>query len=320
VREHGGRLDVLHVAPVLVGVPRAQHALHARVAEEALRVLVVRGHQPVALDGAEPHRGAVVPHQHQHRDALVRLPDEQLAEVLGRRRRRLPRVAHQHDVRVHGPPGDVHHPPGPVDGVEHVHPAPARLVEAAVREPDARREVAGDVGVLVQPNPAAAALLEEGVGNAAVRAAADAGAPPGGRVGGDVGELELDAYLVTAFQRLPLLVADGEPQVHLLAGDDALRGKVGAADERGADGVVGLDGEDDVAGVVRAVDVEGLVPLGGVHGGHHARPPHARLVDVHRRVQLAVRAQADGILQLLLRPKRIARGGSCTVPWQGWQV
>jgi len=36
--------------------------------------------------------------------------------------------------------------------------------------------------------------------------------------------------------------------------------KVCAADERGADGVIGLDGEDDVAGVVRAVDGEGLVP------------------------------------------------------------
>ena len=167
-----------------------------------------------------------------------------------------------------------------------IRPAPARLVHPAAGERDARREAVGDVRVLVQPHPAAAALLEEGARDAPVRGAADAGAPAALRVRGDARELELDVYLVPAPQGLPLLVADVEPPLHLPAGDDVLGGQVGAADERGADGLRRLDGEDDVGGEVRAVDVERLVParIRGVPGDD-PRPAHAGPADVHRRVQ-----------------------------------
>uniref|UniRef100_J3LPF1 Uncharacterized protein n=1 Tax=Oryza brachyantha TaxID=4533 RepID=J3LPF1_ORYBR len=307
VREHGGRLDVLHVAPALVGVPRAEDAVHLRGLEVPRRVLVVRRHQPVAADRAEPHRRPVVPHQQQHRDALVGLPLEELAE----RPRRPPRVAHQRDVRVDGPPGDVHYPPGVGDRVEHVLPAPARLVEPAPGELDARREALGDMRVLVQPDEASSALREEGAGNALVRRAPDAGAPARIRVGGDVGEPELDAYLVAAAERAAVLVAEGEPQVRRRRAhppEDLDDGEVRAADERGADDVLGLDGEDDVAGVVRAVDVERLLPPRSAGRRHHPRPGDARLVDVHRRVQLAGRrAEADGVLHLLRLARRRRR-------------
>ncbi|BAF12194.1 Os03g0391300 [Oryza sativa Japonica Group] len=306
VREHGGRLDVLHVAPALVGVPGAEDAVDLGALEVPRRVLVVRRHQPVAADRAETHRRPVVPHQQQHHHALLGLPLEQLAERL-RRRRRPP---HQHDVGVDGPPGDVHHPPGAADRVEHVLPAPPRLVPPAPGELDARREAVGDVRVLVQPDAAPAALREEGARHALVRAAPDAGAPARRRVGGDAGEPELDAYLVPAVDRAAALAADGEPQVgHRRTGGEALvDGEVGAADERGADGVLGLDGEDDVAGVVRAVDVERLLPPRRARRLHRARPRDAGLVDVHRRIQLAgQRAEADGVLHLLRLHRRRRR-------------
>jgi len=78
------------------------------------------------------------------------------------------------------------------------------------------------VRVLVQPHPAAAALLEEGARDAPVRGAADASAPAAFRVRGDVRELELDVYLVPAPEGLPLFVADVEPLLRLPAGDDVL--------------------------------------------------------------------------------------------------
>jgi hypothetical protein len=40
-----------------------------------------------------------------------------------------------------------------------------------------------------------------------------------------------------------------------------------------------------------------------VDGVQHARPPDASLIDVHRRVQFAGRAEADCVLQPLLRQR-----------------
>ena len=114
------------------------------------------------------------------------------------------------EVGVHGPPGDEHHPPS----------TGAARTSCCRR---ARREAVGDVRVLVQPHPAAAALLEEGARDAPVRGAADASAPAAFRVRGDVRELELDVYLVPAPEGLPLLVADVEPLLRLPAGDGVLR-------------------------------------------------------------------------------------------------
>ena len=101
------------------------------------------------------------------------------------------------------------------------YPGPGRYSTSCCRR--ARREAVGDVRVLVQPYPAAAALLEEGARDAPVRGAADASAPAAFRVRGDVRELELDVYLVPAPEGLPLLVADVEPLLRLPAGDDVLR-------------------------------------------------------------------------------------------------
>ncbi|BAH92966.1 Os05g0171050 [Oryza sativa Japonica Group] len=287
VREHGGDLQVLHDAAGVVRVARAQHAVHLRALEVVHRLLVVRRHEPVLLE--HPHRRPVVPHQHQHPHALAGLLLQQLAERHAAAGLRPVGVPDQRDLRVHRPTSDIDKMPRAIDGVEDVLPAPVRLVAPAAVERDPGDEPVGDMGVLVQRHLASLPLREEGVGHAGVLAAADAAAPA--PILGDVEVLELDVDLAAAVAdggaRVGV-VAEGEPAVDLVAGEDVPDGEVADAEEGGADGVLGLEGEGDVGGEVGAVDVEGLVPArrGGVVG-ERAGAADAGLVEADGGVHLA---------------------------------
>uniref|UniRef100_J3M4E0 Uncharacterized protein n=1 Tax=Oryza brachyantha TaxID=4533 RepID=J3M4E0_ORYBR len=288
VREHGRDLQVLHDAAGVVGVARAQHAVHLRPLEVVHRLLVVRRHEPVLLE--HPDGGPVVPDQHQHPHALASLLLEQLPERHSSAGLGPVGVPQQRDLRVHRPAGDVDEVPGAIDGIKDILPAPVRLVAAAAAERDAGDEPVGDMRVLVQRHLAALPLREEGVGHAGVLAAADASPPA--PVLGDVEVLELDVDLAIAVaDGLALgvdVVAEGQPALDLCAGKDVADGEVGDAEEGGADGVLGLEGEEDVGGEVGAVDVEGLVPArGGGVVGEGAGAADAGLVEADGGVHLA---------------------------------
>ncbi|CAL4895470.1 unnamed protein product [Urochloa decumbens] len=288
VGEHGGDLEVLHDAPGVVGVSRAQDAVHVGVLEVVHGLLVVGGHEAVLLEHA--HGGAVVPDQHEHAHPLAGFLLQELAERrTGAGPGRPAAVTQQRDLRVHRPPRDVDEVPSIADGVEDVLPAPVRLVAPAAVERDPWHEAVGDVGVLVEGHLTPLALGEEGVGHAGVLAAADAAAPA--VVLGDVEVLELDVDPGAALERGAVVAgAEGEPAVELAAVEEVADGEVGDAERGGAgEGVLGPDGEDHVGGEVGAVDVEGLVPAraGGLVG-ERAGAAHPGLAEADRRVDLAV--------------------------------
>jgi len=289
VRELGAGLDVLHHGQRRVGVARAEEAPHVGALEEPTGLLVVRLHQAGVAE--ERHGRVVLPRHHQHGHPFVGLPLQQLAQrdALGAfgDRRATARVAHQRDLRVHRPPGDVHEPPRVADGGEQVLPQPRRPVRQPAVEADPRVERVGQVRVLVQRDAAVGPLREKRRLDAREFGEADAGAP--GRVTLHVKEVQADAEARRVRLVGVLAAAEVEPALQRLSGGDARGGHGPGAEDARADEVLVLDREGDRRGGVGAVQAERLVP--GRAGGVELHLPgarHPRRADVDVDVEPAV--------------------------------